>query len=671
MSIPHPAFNLANLNRLSLRFKLGARRLLENPGGPGVESAFLLAATPKQSRELFPLFYALLDPLRIPAAAELVAPSPTLLRVIAITRDAITSLYKAPIVDDAPNMPDATLDPYRAIWERLWPWVQFLRDNLASLPAQDHSDSELDLLTRFIQFSGFVFGGIHQRQLVMEEPGFLFVVFRAWSLAMEDTTQHVIRSFAVFFPQPHQLNGVQLEEVISATGGSLDTLGRLFARFLTICATRILESDRHGDVQVLGALFGTLSAVDNALGRRTGIICVSNPGRFSELVAHLWNGPTLVAVLHALTLLATGPRGVGGGWQHAVAGVILQIALVGYASRRRLRTMLAHDLLADLAAISQHRLEETTSTHMFGLLRHVLCPCTLFRRTSVAISEALHQQTVTAALTTPALRRNERISESWNILVEMACVHARFFKRPAAARQAACDNLECGRIADWNNFRRCSGCDSRVYCSPACQTVDWRSGNHRSSCDFLRQHRASLLQTYSRSELHDIRFILDAHYKQTASVISMMQAHFDGKKGVTAPGTPSANFVAFDFHDWQLEQKIPYLEVDALAAPEERQYVAAEIPGWNAWVSRASAAQGAGKVILHVAEMKFGGRRTLLVFPLRSSSSYNVDESRALYRRVFPPGVVPGEAERLEFHRKWCQLDRPSARGFVELHGLS
>jgi hypothetical protein len=46
-----------------------------------------------------------------------------------------------------------------------------------------------------------------------------------------------------------------------------------------------------------------------------------------------------------------------------------------------------------------------------------------------------------------------------------------------------CQNLACSNIeTQFGDFKHCANCKITVYCSPECQKIDWKKGNHKNKC---------------------------------------------------------------------------------------------------------------------------------------------------------------------------------------------
>ncbi|KAF9042001.1 hypothetical protein BDZ89DRAFT_1090120 [Hymenopellis radicata] len=86
----------------------------------------------------------------------------------------------------------------------------------------------------------------------------------------------------------------------------------------------------------------------------------------------------------------------------------------------------------------------------------------------------------------------------------MVALHATAVK----GKFMTCDNVKCQKIDEKNNFQKCAGCQTTLYCSKACQTLAWKEGGHKSMCKMKQQERREgKLQSITKSDsafFHDL-----------------------------------------------------------------------------------------------------------------------------------------------------------------------
>ncbi|KAK6981596.1 hypothetical protein R3P38DRAFT_3234024 [Favolaschia claudopus] len=100
----------------------------------------------------------------------------------------------------------------------------------------------------------------------------------------------------------------------------------------------------------------------------------------------------------------------------------------------------------------------------------------------------------------------------------------------------ACDNVECLKIKEEANFRRCSACRSCYYCSRACQISAWRQ-NHRLVCAsygrLILSERNSPPTTHRQRSF--LRALVDYDYRKNKEHIFLRHAiaMHQGKQPIT------------------------------------------------------------------------------------------------------------------------------------------
>ncbi|KAK7054896.1 hypothetical protein VNI00_003359 [Paramarasmius palmivorus] len=77
------------------------------------------------------------------------------------------------------------------------------------------------------------------------------------------------------------------------------------------------------------------------------------------------------------------------------------------------------------------------------------------------------------------------------LMTETVMKHKRLF----------CDNVKCQKADDKNNFQKCSGCGTTLYCSKECQTIAWKEGGHKQMCKLkIQERREGKNQPISKSD---------------------------------------------------------------------------------------------------------------------------------------------------------------------------
>ncbi|KAJ7058667.1 hypothetical protein C8F01DRAFT_1232362 [Mycena amicta] len=90
-----------------------------------------------------------------------------------------------------------------------------------------------------------------------------------------------------------------------------------------------------------------------------------------------------------------------------------------------------------------------------------------------------------------------------------------------------CDNPECFHICARKQMRRCSGCQTTLYCSTPCQAKDWDAG-HRRGCFVIRGRQKDEYSGDQPERIHSFLHALMAYERQTKAeeIKSMLSQHF-------------------------------------------------------------------------------------------------------------------------------------------------
>ncbi|KAJ7248812.1 hypothetical protein C8J57DRAFT_1522274 [Mycena rebaudengoi] len=166
-----------------------------------------------------------------------------------------------------------------------------------------------------------------------------------------------------------------------------------------------------------------------------------------------------------------------------------------------------------------------------------------------------------------------------------------------------CDNLECDTTGLKTDFRRCSECMTRYYCSSACQKQDWEAGKHRTACRELQRKGGEELSSKDKAFL---RYLLHHDYMQNKQKILALRAEF-------LMGTREPFYTTFDYSEGPLK-----IEVCSVAEKGRTLSVGDQ----TEWFHQASlASRSNGKIQFDVAIVPRGMCSHIWVFPLRSNSS--------------------------------------------------
>ncbi|KAJ7607273.1 hypothetical protein DFH06DRAFT_1250074 [Mycena polygramma] len=100
----------------------------------------------------------------------------------------------------------------------------------------------------------------------------------------------------------------------------------------------------------------------------------------------------------------------------------------------------------------------------------------------------------------PQLQMHECWATWFEVAQDALARKADFDSAPAPLR--FCDNVSCDVATARNALRRCSGCESRYYCSVGCQKKDWAPDmNHKAFCPHLQPQGGPALPKKDRAFL--------------------------------------------------------------------------------------------------------------------------------------------------------------------------
>ncbi|KAJ7055495.1 hypothetical protein C8F01DRAFT_1158438 [Mycena amicta] len=613
---------------------------------------------------MLPLYWIILDPSRIPSAAELddlSSPFSGCTILLQAVMLALLGVHQG-------TLGNPEKEQYRDIWSRLYPWIQFLQAHYDLLPWACHEHSEKTLLMSFLNISAYIF--LEELDTLHKVPGIMHLVFRAWRLALGPNGDALrlsdLTSLGVQLPTGEpKLGRAGLDDVISGSGGTLDAVAAIMATHVQCLVQKLngpaSSADRENYLKILGCMRSAMEAVADAVSS----LCSSESSAVSFMVIlerrlsvnTLTNGLRQLARIAASNDLLEEPGMESIGVEMATYGLSGIIYHYTLTSRVHLSTALQHGFLRSLAACCQRKLSALLSSDIQELITQVLQPCTMFSSLNRNLLEALAAAHEFAS--TPAFRASEFI-QHWDVLVEMATTHSHAFDSSSdpEPRRGACDNLACGRIDVKTRFRRCSGCEARLYCNSECQKTDWNEGKHRDTCALYRATRRSMLQIIRPRELHDIRAVLAMHSKGP---------FHDAYSTTTIISGPSrrVNLVfTIDFSEWVLENKQlqeygPKLRsIGPAHAKKMHDSIRAAVPTWDDWTARAQRSHG--RMALHVVRFFLGTHQRILVMPMRANSAFVRDAGRRIWKKLeVERPVFLGELPEMRFAREWEKVELP------------
>ncbi|KAJ7131887.1 hypothetical protein C8R43DRAFT_1024128 [Mycena crocata] len=150
---------------------------------------------------------------------------------------------------------------------------------------------------------------------------------------------------------------------------------------------------------------------------------------------------------------------------------------------------------------------------LFEFTLMILTPALVYLSVIQEVDKALDETEIDVSLEScNGLEISDKWKVFWRALEHPGEVMDDYLEGQAAALRA-CDDIQCGAIYPKRRFRRCSGCLTSVYCSPACQVHDWQAG-HRGWCKSFRALRAEELSGISTKDRSFLRALFHHDYLQ-------------------------------------------------------------------------------------------------------------------------------------------------------------
>ncbi|KAJ7168025.1 hypothetical protein C8R46DRAFT_1350890 [Mycena filopes] len=231
----HPALRYDALNKLPPAMRRAAK-IAYSPDSTTTDVSRLLAylanTTEEESIWMLPVFYANLDPARVPDEDHYDTEAPPPDVVDAIQR-AFQSLHAIYIIR-FPNSIGVDL------WPRAWPWIRFLYFYREHLPLSGRlrvpgPESEGKVCLDVLMFAGTFADHPESWKLVLATPGLRFLVARAWPHVLDAQDPKIRRvgftDLRSFLAETSTANPSNLEELLDGAG-SLDGLAQLVVGYI-------------------------------------------------------------------------------------------------------------------------------------------------------------------------------------------------------------------------------------------------------------------------------------------------------------------------------------------------------------------------------------------------------------------------------------------------------
>ncbi|KAJ7238988.1 hypothetical protein C8J57DRAFT_1727536 [Mycena rebaudengoi] len=531
-----------------------------------------------ESKLILPVFYANLDLTRMPTAAAMDAIPPSSSSLVSVEA-AFTSLR---LLGLGPGHLTTALD----FWPRVWKWTNFLLVYSSCIGVPEESVG-----FTFLAFLAYM--PREANEVIVTIPGVRRVFARAWTLLFQ--TENLDKSSAAFDGVAYFLSWAinpsgrdNFAEFIDGAGGTPDDLASLVVKhihhFMPLTSRDVLP--KRSVLYMITVLKfvdetteGSDGVFDNALLAR-GII------------------RTLTVTLLRLVALPDCPALL------FKSCFVLLTRRLHYADHRWLRVALKEGLLRVILLCSIHP-QRLDIVEVGKYVREVLSFSTVYYPTVSQLAKSLP---FIEHLERSTVFRSSSLYRDWlafSKLVEKRIALKNQLDSEGHRSLRACDNLECGRITEKENIRRCAGCVAAYYCNRICQTRDWKA-DHKNECQRLHAARRLYPANFTTRETSFMRAILTQDYQTAkrdmwASQIACMSAN---------PTVPI--YTSFDY----TRHTDPVVCVYKPDMSTHFRYIAAE---WDTVAARV--ARSRGRMELHLICVHDRGKAVYRIFPMRLATS--------------------------------------------------
>ncbi|KAJ6477502.1 hypothetical protein C8R45DRAFT_1101831 [Mycena sanguinolenta] len=408
---------------------------------------------------LLPAFYTSLDPARISSILARFDSSgwPHISSEIS---QAHLCLRAISIIARAHAIPDGS---FADLWKHVWPWIEFLDEYEDSLSGHDFGDATVRYMVSLVIIR-LLHNDEGARPLIDTTPGVYVVVGRAWRHFLREEGDKYGGLFDVSYllsvwTQNKDWKSSAFKEIVTGSGGTQADLA-------SIVVSHIKYVLPFPDSPVLP------QTTIHFIGLVSIVYSKTITGhRHPTFEDALLSAGIVVPLTTALRALCRSPL------DNVDAPLKpLFSALVDYISSyfplwlpESLRTGLLEIMFAPL-----HR--EAISPSLPQLLQDVFAPASVYHSVLVQLQMSLLQVRNRNAA---AIFDHPDVLAYWQSLIRL--FESRFrvlneYDAGALMVTTACNDFECGEIRPKQELSRCGGCLTVYYCSPACQTNDWRRG---------------------------------------------------------------------------------------------------------------------------------------------------------------------------------------------------
>ncbi|KAJ6496881.1 hypothetical protein DFH09DRAFT_1204820 [Mycena vulgaris] len=624
----HPALQIETLQRLPI----SVRRVALAACGPSpspwaVERARLLIIDLPWAQQLLflPVFFLNLDPSGVPTSEEV---EPMHLDTRRRIANATLSL------DGIIRIGDKPLDIGPHLWRRLWPWIEFAYTYWDQLP--EHEDfHDLSFYQGFLLFGETFYRDPSTAALMGTTPGVQAFLAKTWTflpkLADSPFIDMMLTGLCGYLLECRASNSSILADLVEGAGGTFADLADLVMKYFEIVLQRasMLSSDSKR------YYIGTILAF---IDQTNVVVSGEDENGFAPHGALLRTLLQLDFVEMLISAMAALSQTSGDNTGPALRGCLTGLRRIfgSYRGHIHLEQAIECGLLRVIVACATLDCEPEfdsdlhtlfTETLLAGLLDYYLVSRvrdSFIEHEHLYMSEVFERSPIFRVWRVFYIRAQERIQ----IMDRL--------ESPEYTASKACDNNKCGEIHDKSEFLRCNGCKSAYYCSPDCQSVDWKDGGHRKLCRSPVSLRLSEIAIDGPSfhEREFLRAVIHHDYEDLRLTISRQQARFMADHTTDEPF-----FTVFSYASTP-----PKISVhSATNSPFAVAVKAAAETEWSE--SLAHTVASGGRTQLH--RMEVGGDRRFWLIPLRTNEPEFHGELRRLALEISDDVVVDAQIQVL------------------------
>ncbi|KAJ7189603.1 hypothetical protein GGX14DRAFT_484655 [Mycena pura] len=615
--MPHPSLALRHLSKLPVALRRRANAALDGNTGELRALNNMIQHTGPTAANLLPMYYAGLDASEIPSLLAQILESelqhdPTL---VAKLSHVVMCLAGITFLHGNRRLPGAACAD---IWQRAWPWIEFLGTHRDTLPhllplSEVNLLCVVDVLARDNEDTA---------ALIRETPGFRVFLFRAWALSFDQARLTpilpafhflciLLQDLPLYITDEHHF-----EEAIEGSGGNITLLACLAVNHIKCAVQSSVVSVGVVSMRSVVLILHARCWVDASFRQiliDEGIVTALTSSACRLSSAPFDAQDQYFNVSWAIQYYLTAPFGHNTFTQALRAGLLRAILAWGRMNPPKPQTL--EQLNAILEPLSMSLVFLSNLSQLRTAVTELGIPIDGHTFRGFPISE--------------------KWEAFWSILESRWALMDVHLKREKETVKSGCSNAACCLIAPRSELKLCSGCKVCIYCSKECQKLDWRHGGHRAMCD----RTGGPENNVTRRDRSFFRALLDDDYSKLKHSILMKELAYMRSN----PGTEF--YVRFDYCT-------PYSPCEVSIEAVSSFELTSDIWRYNTKRARESG----GRIQIHVMHIADGGYGVMWVFPLNSATA----ECREVVQALAAQTAVGDGHEQ-------AQADRATIKCLAEL----